>query len=164
MVKIGYFYKNKATTCVNPRFASKCTLMFSKSKNTERIDAEQREQYEYARKRVKQKKRLMQHFIVFLAGSVLLVIINPILGIGKDFFIKNWFAWAILLWALLFLIHVFNVFILNSFMGKEWEDRQIEKLKAKQQAKIDALFLEVEKEITTSQIKKNDSTQENTPL
>ncbi|MEZ4778849.1 MAG: 2TM domain-containing protein [Flavobacteriaceae bacterium] len=138
--------------------------MFSKSKNTERIDAEQREQYEYARKRVKQKKRLMQHFIVFLAGSVLLIIVNPILGIGKEFIIKNWFAWAILIWALLFLIHVFNVFILNTFMDAAWEDRQIEKLKAKQQAKIDALYLEVEKEITTSQIKKNDPPQENTSL
>ena len=136
--------------------------MFSKSKNTKRIDAEQREQYEYARKRVKQKKRLMQHFIVFLAGSVLLIIINPILGIGNGFFIKNWFAWAILIWALLFLIHLFNVFILNSFMGAAWEDRQIEKLKAKQQSKIDALYLEVEKEITTSQLKKNDPQQDST--
>ena len=35
--------------------------MFSKSKTSERIDAEQREQYDYARRRVKQKKRLMQH-------------------------------------------------------------------------------------------------------
>ena len=75
MPKIRYFYQS------NPFF------MFSKNKKTERLDSEQREQYEYARKRVKQKKRLMQHFIVFLAGSVLLVIINPVLGIGKGFFI-----------------------------------------------------------------------------
>ena len=152
MPKIRYFYQS------NPFF------MFSKSKKTERLDSEQREQYEYARKRVKQKKRLMQHFIVFLAGSVLLVIINPVLGIGKGFFIPNWFVWAILLWALLFLIHLLNVFILNKFMGKEWEDRQIEKLKAKQQAKIDSLYLEVEKEITTAQVKKNDPPEETTTL
>jgi protein-S-isoprenylcysteine O-methyltransferase Ste14 len=138
--------------------------MFSKSKKTERLDSEQREQYEYARKRVKQKKRLMQHFIVFLAGSILLVIINPVLGIGKDFFISNWFAWTILLWALLFLVHVLNVFIMDKFMGKEWEDRQIEKLKAKQQAKIDSLYREVEKEITTAEVKKNDPPEETTTL
>lgn len=130
--------------------------MFSNNKKTERLDSEQREQYEYARKRVKQKKRLMQHFIVFLAGSILLIIINPVLGIGKNFFIKNWFAWAILIWALLFLIHVFNVILLNKFMGKEWEDRQIEKLKVKQQAKIDELHSQIEKEITTTEVKKND--------
>lgn len=96
----------------------------------------------------------MQHFIVFLAGSLLLIIINPVLGIGKGFFIKNWFVWAILMWALLFLVHLLNVFILNRFMGKEWEDRQMDRLKAKQQAKIDQMALQVEKEITTSQVKK----------
>ena len=63
--------------------------MFSKNKPKERIDTEQREQFEYARKRINQKKRLMRHFIVFLAGSILLIIINPVLGIGKDFFIQE---------------------------------------------------------------------------
>ena len=63
--------------------------MFSKTNKTERIDAEQREQFEYARARIKQKKGLMRHFIVFLVGSVLLIIINPVLGYGNDFFIKK---------------------------------------------------------------------------
>lgn len=110
--------------------------MFSNDKKSERIDSEQREQYDYARRRIKQKKRLMQHFIAFLAGSILLIIINPVLGIGEDFFIKNWFAWAILLWALLFLVHLLNVFVVNRFMDKEWEDRQLEKLKAQQEKRI----------------------------
>lgn len=128
--------------------------MFSKSKTSERIGAEQREQYDYARSRVKQKKRLMQHFIFFLAGSILLVIINPVLGIGKDFFIQNWFAWAILVWALFFLVHVFNVFILNKFMGKEWENQQVEKLKAKQEARIRELEKDVTKEVLSAEVKK----------
>ena len=149
MLKIGYFYGT-----------AKGTSMFSNRKTNDRMDAEQREQYEYARKRIKQKKRLMQHFIVFLAGSLLLIIINPVLGIGKGFFIKNWFVWAILMWALLFFVHLLNVFILNRFMGKEWEDRQMDRLKAKQQAKIDQMALQVEKEITTSQVKKNEPPQE----
>ena len=66
--------------------------MFSKNKPKERLDPEQREQYDYARKRINQKRRLMRHFVVFLAGSVLLIIINPVLGIGKDFFIQDWFT------------------------------------------------------------------------
>lgn len=127
--------------------------MFSKTSKTERIDPEQREQYQYARTRIKQKKRLMRHFIVFLAGSVLLIIINPVLGIGKDFFISNWFAWAILIWALLFLIHLLNVFIMNKFMGKEWEDRQMEKLKARQEERIAELKKEAIKEATVTEIK-----------
>ncbi|MEM7185008.1 MAG: 2TM domain-containing protein [Bacteroidota bacterium] len=127
--------------------------MFSKNKPKDRIDPEQREQYEYARKRINQKKRLMRHFVIFLAGSLLLIIINPVLGIGKDFFIKDWFVWAILIWALLFLIHVFNVFITNKFMGKEWEDRQLEKLKAKQEARIAELKQQAVKEVTVAAVK-----------
>lgn len=119
------------------------------------MDSEQREQYDYARQRVKQKKRLMQHFIIFLAGSLLLIIINPILGIGSDFLVKDWFVWVILLWTLLFFIHVFNVFIVNRFMGKEWEDRQLEKLKALQEKRLSSLQEQVEKET----VKKNDPSQ-----
>ena len=44
--------------------------MFFKTKKTDKIDTEAREQYEYARKRVTQKKNLMRHFIFFLAGEV----------------------------------------------------------------------------------------------
>jgi uncharacterized membrane protein len=134
--------------------------MFSKSKKTERIDTEQREQYEYARKRVIQKKRLMQHFIIFLVGSVLLIIINPVLGFGNDFFIKDWFIWAILLWAFLFLIHVFNVFIMNKFMDKEWENKQLDKLKAKQTKRIQELQQQIETEMPLpkkEEVKKNEN-------
>lgn len=152
--------------------------MFSKNKPKDRLDPEQREQYDYARKRINQKKQLMRHFIVFLAGSVLLIIINPVLGIGKDFFIQDWFVWAILIWALLFLVHLFNVFITNKFMGKEWEDRQLENLKAKQEKRIAELKQQAVKEVTVEeitteragqieaadpQIKKNDPSQQLPP-
>ncbi|MGB0789758.1 MAG: 2TM domain-containing protein [Marinirhabdus sp.] len=121
--------------------------MFSKNKKKERIDPEAREQYEYARKRIKQKRALLRHFVVFLVGSVVLIIINPVLGYGNDFFIKDWFVWAILIWVFLFLLHLFNVFILNRFMDKEWEDRQLEKLKAKQVARIAALQKKVDAQL-----------------
>ncbi len=127
--------------------------MFSKTNKNDKIDAEQREQYEYARARIKTKKRLMRHFILFLAGSILLIIINPILGIGKDFFIKDWFIWAILIWALLFLVHLLNVFVLNKFMGKEWEDQQMVKLKAKQAERIAELKKTAIKEVTVEEVK-----------
>ena len=110
--------------------------MSSKNHKSDKLTSEQREQYQYAHQRIKQKKRLMQHFIVFLVGSVLLIILNPILGIGKDFFIKNWFVWVILIWVFLFLVHFLNVFIMNTFMGKEWEANQLEKLKDLQEKRI----------------------------
>lgn len=130
--------------------------MFSKTKKTDRIDSEQREQYEYAQSRINQKKKLMRHFIVFLVGCVFLIIINPVLGYGDDFFIKDWFVWAILIWAFLFLIHVFNVFIMNTFMSKEWERQQLEKLKAKQEVRIAELNKQVVKEVTVEEVKKNE--------
>jgi len=130
--------------------------MFSRKKSTDPQDIEQREQYQYARARIKQKKRLMQHFIIFLGGSIIAIILDLVLGIGDDFFIQNWFAWFILFWAFILLIHFFNVFILNRFMGKEWEDQQLEKLKAKQEKRILKLQQKVEKETPFPEPKKKD--------
>ena len=120
--------------------------MFSKAKKSERIDSSQREQYEYARQRINQKKNLMRHFIVFLVGSILLIIINPILGYGNETFFQDWFVWAILIWTFIFLVHLLNVFVMNSFMGKEWEDQQLEKLKARQTEKLAELQKKVDTE------------------
>jgi amino acid permease len=123
--------------------------MFSKTKNESRNEAEQREQYEYARERILQKKRLLSHLIYFVVGSILLAIVNLVLGIGKEttFIGYHWFVWAIVIWGFLFLTHVFNVFVKNRFMGKEWEHRQLEKLKALQEKKISALEEKAEKEV-----------------
>lgn len=140
--------------------------MFSKTKKTERIDVEQREQYEYARNRIKQKKNLMRHFILFLVGSVLLIIINPLLGYGNDFFIKDWFIWAILIWTFIFLVHLFNVFVMNKFMDKEWEDRQLEKLKARQAERIAELQKQMDTELQLPTMPSEDEkkSQLNNPL
>ncbi|MGB3343462.1 MAG: 2TM domain-containing protein [Aequorivita sp.] len=121
--------------------------MSSKTKNPGRIDAEQREQYEYARRRINQKKNLMRHFIAFLVGSLLLIVINPVLGYGDETFFKDWFVWVILIWTFIFLVHLFNVFVMNKFMGKEWEDRQMEKLKVRQAEKMVELQKKVDIEL-----------------
>lgn len=115
--------------------------MFGKKKQTPQIDKEQLELIENAQKRIKQKKRLYIHFVLFLIGCVFLIVANTVLGIGKDFTIAgiNWFVYAILIWFFLFLYHLFNVFVTNKFMGKAWEQQQMEKLVAKQQQRIDKL-------------------------
>lgn len=122
--------------------------MFSKKKNDSKIDYEQRELYESARVRAKQKKRLFQHFVVFLIGAVFLIVLNVVIGYQENFkpLGYNWFVWAVLLWTLLFLIHFFNVFIVNSFMGKEWEAKQVDKLVKKQKEKIAKLQEKVEQD------------------
>jgi len=136
--------------------------MFSKSKKESRIEAENREQYEYAQARIKQKKGLLSHLIYFIAGAIILAVINLVLGVGKD--IKPlqypWFVWAIIVWAFLLLTHVFNVFVKNRFMGKEWEHRQLEKLKSLQEKKIIELEKIAEKEVSESKIVENNANSE----
>jgi hypothetical protein len=116
--------------------------MFFKAKKESEINLEQHELLENAHLRIKQKKRLYAHFIIFLVGSVFLVLINKILKYGDTY---NWFVWAITFWAFLFVIHIVNVFFTQKFMGKEWERAQREKLVKKQKLKI----LEIQKEIET---------------
>jgi len=112
--------------------------MFSKRKGTPQIDPLQRELYEHARKRIIQKKRLFQHFIVFLVGSIFLVILNLLIGVGKEvtFFGANWYLVAIITWAFLFALHFCNVWLFHKFMGTEWTSNQMERLIEKQKAEI----------------------------
>ncbi|WP_298892379.1 dihydrofolate reductase [uncultured Psychroserpens sp.] len=130
--------------------------MFGKKKPIPQIDKEQLALIKYAEKRIRQKKRVYFHFVVFLIGAVFLIIANTVLGIGKDFTIAglNWFVIAIVIWLALFIYHFVTVFITHSFMGKDWEDQQLEALVAKQQQRIEKLkqqFLKEETEIAKSQ-------------
>ncbi|MEE9363027.1 MAG: 2TM domain-containing protein [Cellulophaga sp.] len=132
--------------------------MFSKNKSDPKIDLEQHELLENAQNRVKQKKRLYSHFVVFLIGSVFLILINKILKYGENY---DWFVWAITLWAFLFAMHAFNVFVTRKFMGKEWERNQREKLVLKQKERISELQKEIETEFPISNINKKKSSEYN---
>lgn len=122
--------------------------MFGKKKHDSQINQEQLELITNAQKRIKQKKRLYVHFVVFLIGSVLLIVLNTVLGIGKNitFFEKEWFVYAILIWLCLIIYHLFNVFITHKFMGEDWEKRQLEGLVSKQKSRIEELKRQVEKD------------------
>ena len=131
--------------------------MFGKKKqNTPQIDKEQLELIQNAQRRVRQKKRLYTHFVVFLIGAVFLILANTVLGIGEEITILgvNWFVYAILFWLFLFAYHFFSVFVTNKFMGKDWEQQQLDKLVAQQQNRINQLkekFLKEETKIAQSE-------------
>lgn len=112
------------------------------------IDPEQRLLIENAQERIKQKKRLFRHFIFFLAGSVLFIVLNVVLEYGIDFrpFNTYWFVWAILIWLFILLVHVFNVFVTNRLLSKKWEEEQMEYLVAKQRERIEKLQQKVDKQ------------------
>ena len=133
--------------------------MFSKSKKGSLSDSEQREQYEYARKRIDKKKGVLQHLTIFLAGSIAILVMSLFFGYGDELFFKNWHVWLLLIWGFLFLLHFFNVFIKNKFMDQEWEDRQLEKLKAKQVKRIK----ELEEEVADESILDSETLVENKP-
>lgn len=126
-------------------------------------NTEQHELYENARYRVKQKKRLYFHFILYLVGSVFLIILNKIFDVGISF-MEDWFQWAILFWTFLLILHVINVFVTKKFMDRNWERIQIEKLVKKQELKIAQLGKELEKDTklklennqSESELKKNE--------
>lgn len=122
--------------------------MFGKKKEQPQIDQEQLELIQNAQKRIKQKKRLYIHFVLFLIGSVFIILANTVLDIGKDFtpLGKEWFLFAILIWLFFFLYHVFNVFITHKFMGKAWEQKQLDKLMVRQKLRIEQLKNELKKE------------------
>ena len=105
------------------------------------MEKEQQELYEYARKRIKQKKILYFHFVLLILGSLFMVIANHFLIFGYTF---NWAKWTITAWVFLFILHFIKVFITDRFMNKNWEREQISRLVAKQQQKIDQLQTKIE--------------------
>ncbi len=117
--------------------------MNSENKQDQKIPLEQHEQLEYAQKRILQKKRLYQHFVIFLVGALFLVILNKVLKYGEAY---DWYLWGILLWMFLLVIHTVNVFILHPFMGQEWERSQRERLVKKQRQRISELQKEMERD------------------
>ena len=109
------------------------------------MEKEQHEQYEYARKRLNQKKRLYFHFVLFLLGSVFLAIANHFEAFG---YTSNWAIWVITTWTFLFILHFIKVFITDRFMNKNWEREQIDRLVAQQQRKIDQLQTRVDEDFS----------------
>jgi dihydrofolate reductase len=104
------------------------------------------EQYENARKRTKEKKRLYFHFILFSIVSATFAILNKAMGIGEDF-VHDWYLIAIVVWGVFLVIHAVRVLIMNRFFGKEWERVQTDKILAKHDKKVVKLEKKVLKEV-----------------
>ncbi|GLB51075.1 hypothetical protein NBRC110019_01140 [Neptunitalea chrysea] len=117
--------------------------MSQKSKSEDTLEASQHDLIETAKKRMKQKRIVYIHCILFLIGSIFLLIFNKVLGYYPN---TNWSVWVMTAWAFLVCIHTINVFIINRFLGQEWQRAQKEKLVTIQKKRIAKLQQEVEKE------------------
>ena len=109
------------------------------------MEKEIQEQYEYARKRIRQKKVLYFHFVFFLIGSLFMFVANELLELGKP---MRWDIWASTIWFFIVILHFINVYITNRFMNKNWENQQIERLMLKQKQKITQLEAKTEEQLS----------------
>ena len=104
------------------------------------MEKDQYELYEYARRRIKQKKGLYYHFVLYVLLCILMYVVNKWFGLGEP---HNWFLWVATAWLFLLVLNFIKVFITDRFMNKNWEQEQIEKLVAKQTIKIAELNKEI---------------------
>ncbi|MBO0342975.1 MAG: 2TM domain-containing protein [Bacteroidota bacterium] len=123
---------------------------FGKKKKQE-IDLEQHELLEHAHKRIKQKKRLYYHLVIFLIGSIFLILANKVLKYGEAY---DWSIWIVLVWTFLIALHTYTVFVTNKFMGQNWEREQRERLVNLQKKRIDEIQKEIETDFPLSKINK----------
>jgi len=125
-------------------------LSFKKKKHPP-IPLEELELLQNAQKRIRQRKALYSHFVVFLLGSVFMVLINKIFKYGVAY---DWSLWAIVVWGFILALHIFNVHVTHRFMGADWERRQRERLVALQREKIAEIQKEIETDFPLSAINK----------
>lgn len=107
------------------------------------MNPEQHEQYEYARRRIRQKQHLYLHFVVFVLAGLFAFVANHFFHLGEP---HQWYKWLVSAWLFVFILHFINIFITKRFMNKQWERQQIDRLMAKQQARISELQSRLEEE------------------
>ena len=100
------------------------------SKNNSDIDHEQIELLENAQKRIRQKKFLYYHFVLFLFVSAIVLSLGYVFNIASDIILLeySWYFWVIFSWFFLFIFHVFNVYVTGRFINKSWIKNQKNKL------------------------------------
>ena len=105
--------------------------MLFKNNNSSDINEDQIALIENAQSRIKSKKRLFFHFSLMIISVICLLISNLIFEFKKDIVLFDypWSYWVCSFWLILFFIHLFNVYVTNKFMGKEWEKKQMKKLR-----------------------------------
>lgn len=108
------------------------------------MDNQLQEQYEYARKRMRQKRRLYFHFVLFLIGSLFMFVANEFLLLGAP---MEWDIWVSTVWFFIWILHFIKVYITDRFMNKAWEEEQIERLVQKQKSRIQQLESKINQDL-----------------
>ncbi|WP_418264038.1 2TM domain-containing protein [Flavobacterium faecale] len=110
------------------------------------MERDQHELYEYARKRIKQKKRLYFHFVLLISATLFIFLSTKIMTIDIN---PNWLILGITIWAFIFILHFIKVYITDRFMNKNWEREQIDRLVSLQEKKINELKTKISEDPTS---------------
>ena len=118
------------------------------SKNNSDIDHEQIELLEYAQKRIRQKKFLYYHFVLFLFVSAITLSLDYVFNIATDFNLLeySWSFWVVFSWFFLFIFHVFNVYVTGRLINKSWIKNQKNKLIKIQKLEIENIKVKMDVE------------------
>ena len=110
------------------------------------IDIDQKELFKNAHRRIKQKKRLMFHLVIFVSATIVLAFVNLILNYAEDFtpFNLPWYISICLIWAFFLITHGINVLFVQKLMGRAWEEKYMNILVEKQLTKLKKLQKEVD--------------------
>lgn len=137
-------------------------------KSENNLDIDQKELFKNANRRIKQKKRLVYHFVFFIAGVLVLMFMNLVLQYQNEFkpFGLPWFVTASLIWSFFLIAHAINVFIVEKLMGRAWEEKYMNKLVEIQLRKLKKLQAKIDKkypleDTSPEELKKSQKTIDN---
>ena len=107
------------------------------------LSQEQYQLFKTAETYLKRKRRLYIHFGVFALGSVFFFVANKLLNFAPQY---DWYLWLSFVWLFFWGCHAMDVFVFHPFLGKEWQQKQRQKLIEIQQQKIIQMQAAIEKE------------------
>ena len=107
------------------------------------LSQEQYQLFKTAETYLRRKRLLYIHFCVFVLGCIFFYVANKLLNFAPQY---DWYLWASLLWLFLWCCHAMNVFVFDRFLGKEWQDKQRQRLIQIQQQRLIKMEAAVEKE------------------
>jgi hypothetical protein len=83
------------------------------------------EEYQKARDRVQEVKGFYAHVAMYLLTNVALAVLNLATLKKNDGIV--WFVWPLIGWGIALAVHALSVFGIGRFLGRDWEQRQIQK-------------------------------------
>src|SRR3990172_2890375 len=99
-----------------------------RGKGWSRAEEEADEEYRRAKRRVRRVMAFYRHLTTAVTTLLLLLVLDIITGVEGW-----WVQWVAAVWGIILLIHFLNVFVVDALLGREAEQRMIERELGKRQ-------------------------------